>query len=75
MSKWGQIQKIDNIEIFKGFKCVKYAYISNTNGFAPETIVILSSHMHISPIYALQGAHMRLGVGSEATKGVKIRKY
>ena len=41
-----QIQKIVNIEGFKGFHCTKYAYTSSINGFTHEQIVILSSHMH-----------------------------
>ena len=48
--KGGQIQKIMNIEGFKGFQGVKNAYISSVNGFTHETIVILSSYMHKSPI-------------------------
>ena len=48
--KGGQIQKIGNIEGFKGFHCVKYAYTTSTNGFIHGTIVILSSHMHRHPI-------------------------
>ena len=48
--KGGQIQKIVNIEGSKGFHGVKYAYTSSTNGFTHETMIILSSHMHIPPI-------------------------
>ena len=48
--KGGQIQKIVNIEGFKGFQGVENAYIHSTNGFTPETMVILRSLMHRSPI-------------------------
>ena len=48
-NKWpkgGQIQKIVNIEGFKGFHGVKYAYTSSINRFTHDKIVILSSYMH-----------------------------
>ena len=46
----GQIQKIVNIEGFKGFQGVKNAYIHSTNGSTHETMDILSSYMHRPPI-------------------------
>ena len=42
----GQIQKIVNIEGFKGFQGVKNPYTNSTNGFTHESMVILSLHMH-----------------------------
>ena len=46
----GQIQKIVNIEGFKGFQGVKNAYIHSTNGCTHGTMDMLSSYMHRPPI-------------------------
>ena len=64
-----------NIEVFNGFHGVKYAYTSSTNGVTHGKTVIFSSNMHWPHIYSLKCAKMRLGAGSEAPEGVKIRKY
>ena len=56
------------------FKTLKMINIDNTSCFTPETIVVLSSRCTRFPISVPQGAKIRLGVGSEAQRGVKIRK-